>query len=155
MKRAQNKSHCPVNFALETFGDSWSLLIVRDIVFWGKRTYKEFLESGEGISTNVLAARLAHLEARGILVREPHVSDRRREVYTLTESGLGLIPILLEMSVWSACNDARTTAPQAFVTAVYADRGKMFAAVQDAVRRGGSLFGDGGLLARALPPGFS
>ena len=148
MKRAENKSHCPVNFALETFGDAWSLLIVRDIVFWGKRTYKEFLASGEAISTNVLAARLAHLEQHGILVREPHVSDRRREVYTLTEKGLSLIPILLEMSGWSARNDPRTTAPQAFVDAVYADREAMFAMVQDAVRRGASLFGEGGLLGR-------
>ncbi|HEX8885719.1 MAG TPA: helix-turn-helix domain-containing protein [Noviherbaspirillum sp.] len=148
MKRAENKSHCPVNFALETFGDAWSLLIVRDIVFWGKRTYKEFLASDEAISTNVLAARLAHLEQRGILVREPHANDRRREVYTLTEKGLGLIPVLLEMSGWSARNDPDTTAPQAFVDAVYADRATMFAAVQDAVRRGGSLFGEGGLLRR-------
>lgn len=148
MKRAENKSHCPVNFALETFGDAWSLLIVRDIVFWGKRTYKEFLASDEAISTNVLAARLAHLEQRGILSREPHGSDRRREVYTLTEKGLGLIPVLLEMSGWSARNDPDTTAPQAFVDAVYADRATMFAAVQDVVRRGGSLFGEGGLLRR-------
>ncbi|MET0962440.1 MAG: helix-turn-helix domain-containing protein [Noviherbaspirillum sp.] len=133
---------------METFGDAWSLLIVRDIVFWGKRTYKEFLASGEGISTNVLAARLAHLEARGILARSPHPADRRRELYTLTESGLGLIPVLLEMSGWSALNDAQTTAPQAFVQAVYADRAKMYALVQDTVRRGGSLFGEGGLLAR-------
>ena len=115
MKRAENKSHCPVNFALETFGDAWSLLIVRDIVFWGKRTYKEFLASDEAISTNVLAARLAHLEQRGILEREPHGSDRRREVYTLTEKGLGLIPVLPEMSGWSARNDPDTTAPQALI----------------------------------------
>lgn len=143
MKRAENKSHCPVNFALETFGDAWSLLIVRDIVFWGKRTYGEFLESDEGISTNVLAARLAHLESKGILVREPHENDRRKEVYALTEKGLALIPILLEMSGWAAQYDPATTAPQAFVAAVYADRKKMFKRVQDVVREGGSLFGSG------------
>lgn len=141
MKRTDNKSHCPVNFALETFGDAWSLLIVRDIVFWGKRTYGEFLDSGEGISTNVLAARLAHLEEKGILARGPHESDRRKEVYTLTEKGLGLIPILLEMSGWSAQHDPETTAPQQFVAAVYADRDGMFRRIQDLVRNGGSLFG--------------
>ncbi|MGH8809092.1 MAG: winged helix-turn-helix transcriptional regulator [Noviherbaspirillum sp.] len=141
MKRAENKSHCPVNFALETFGDTWSLLIVRDIVFWGKRTYGEFLDSSEGIATNVLAARLAHMEQKGILAKGPHETDRRKEVYTLTERGLALIPILLEMSGWSAQYDPQTTAPQQFVAAVYADREKMFSLVQDTVRRGGSLFG--------------
>jgi DNA-binding HxlR family transcriptional regulator len=148
MKRVENKPHCPVTFALETVGDAWSLLIVRDIVFWGKRTCKEFLASDEAISINVLAARLAHPEQRGILVRKPHASDRRREVYTLTEKGLGLIPVLLEMSGWSARNDPDTAAPRAFVDAAYADRATLFAAVQDAVRRGGSLFGEGGLLRR-------
>ena len=96
----------------------------------------------------MLAARLAHLEQRGILVREPDGSDRRREVYTLTEKGLGLIPILLEMSGRSARNDPDTVAPQAFVEAVHADRAALFAAVQAAVRRGGSLLGEAGLLRR-------
>lgn len=141
MKRTDNKSHCPVNFALEAIGDPWSLLIVRDIVFWGKRTYGEFLESREGISTNILAARLAHLEQRGILSKGPHETDRRKEVYALTEKGLALIPLLLEMSGWSAQYDPETTAPQQFVAAVYADRDKMFRLIQDTVRSGGSLFG--------------
>lgn len=141
MKRLQNKSHCPVNFALETFGDTWSLLIVRDIVFWGKKTYGEFLDSDEGIATNVLAARLAHLEQKGILSKGPHAGDKRKDVYELTEKGLALIPLLLEMSGWSAQYDAKTTAPQQFVASVYADREKMFRLVQDTVRHGGSLFG--------------
>lgn len=141
MKRTDDKSHCPVNFALEAFGDAWSLLIVRDIVYWGKRTFGEFLDSEEGISTNILAARLAHLEQKGILVKEPHETDRRREVYRLTEQGLGLIPILLEMSGWSAKFDPKTTAPKQFVQAVYANRDEMFRQIQEVIRRGGSLFG--------------
>jgi DNA-binding HxlR family transcriptional regulator len=145
MKRAENKSHCPVNFALETFGDAWSLLIVRDIVFWGKKTYGEFLDSGEGIATNVLAARLAHLEKKGILHKGPHETDKRKEIYTLTEKGLGLIPILLEMSGWSSQHDRKSTAPKELVAAVYADRDKMFKLVQDTVRKGGSLFGPRGV----------
>lgn len=141
MRRAENKSHCPVNFALETFGDTWSLLIVRDIVFWGKRTYGEFLESGEGIATNVLAARLAHLVRRGILAKGTHEDDKRKDVYTLTEKGLALIPVLLEMCGWSAQYDPDTTAPRKFVATVYADRENMFRHVQDTVRNGGSVFG--------------
>ena len=142
MKRSENKSHCPVNFALETFGDTWSMLIVRDIVFWGKKTYGEFLESGEAIATNVLAARLAHLEQKGILIKKPHETDGRKEIYALTEKGLALIPILLEMSGWSSRYDPETTAPKEFVDSVYKDRDKMFKKIQQVVRKGGSLFGE-------------
>lgn len=140
VKRVDNKSHCPVNFALEAFGDSWSLLIVRDIVFWGKKTYGEFLDSSEHISTNILANRLAHLEQKGIVEKKPHPTDGRKEIYTLTERGLDLIPILLEMSGWSARNDPESVAPQDFVAKVYGNRDSMFKLVRDTVRAGGSLF---------------
>jgi DNA-binding HxlR family transcriptional regulator len=148
MKRSDNKSHCPVNFALESFGDPWSLLIVRDIVFFGKKTYGEFLDSAEGIATNVLASRLVQLEQRGILVKLPNESDKRKDVYALTEKGLGLIPILLEMAGWSACHDRETVAPKKFVAAVYEDREKMFKAITDAVRSGKAVFGPDGLVQR-------
>ena len=140
VKRIDNKSHCPVNFALEAFGDSWSLLIVRDIVFWGKKTYGEFLDSAEHISTNILANRLAHLEQKGIIEKKPHPTDGRKEIYSLTERGLDLIPILLEMSGWSARNDPASVAPQDFVAKVYGNREKMFKIIRDTVRAGGSLF---------------
>jgi DNA-binding HxlR family transcriptional regulator len=86
------RSHCSVNYGVEIFGDRWSLLIVRDIVFVGKKTYGEFLKSEEGIATNVLASRLAFLEEQGILSRAPSPADRRKDFYTLTEKGLDLIP---------------------------------------------------------------
>lgn len=100
---SQNKlrSNCPVNFGLENFGDKWSLLIIRDIVFWGKKTYGEFLKSDEGIATNILAARLASLEREGILGKSPHPADKRKDLYTLTEKGLELIPLLVEIVAWS------------------------------------------------------
>src|ERR1700738_1277355 len=100
-KKQQRRSDCPISFGLETFGDTWSLLIVRDIVYFGKKTYGEFLESEEGIATNILASRLVQLEEKGILVKRRHEMDRRKEVYSLTEKGLSLIPILLEMADWS------------------------------------------------------
>jgi DNA-binding HxlR family transcriptional regulator len=139
MKRTDVKSHCPVNFALETFGDPWSLLIVRDIVFWGKHTYGEFLSSKEGISTNILAARLAHLEQRGI-IEKCDCEDRRKDIYMLTKKGLAIIPMLLEMSRWSSEFDAISEAPRAFVEKVCEDREGMFALIQDTVGAGGSLF---------------
>src|SRR5437868_11918581 len=99
MKTKQHRrSDCPISVALETFGDTWSLLIVRDMIYFGKKTYGEFLESQEGIATNILASRLAQLEQKGILSKKPDAADKRKEVYSLTETGLDLIPILLEMA---------------------------------------------------------
>jgi DNA-binding HxlR family transcriptional regulator len=140
MKRSDNKSHCPINFSLETFGDSWSMLIVRDIVYFGKKTYGEFLDSEEGISSNILASRLVHLEQKGILAKKPHETDKRKEVYVLTEKGLNLIPVLLEMANWGANQDPETDAPQSWIAAVYADREMMIKLIRDTVQNGGSIF---------------
>lgn len=140
MKRAPSKSHCPVNYALEAIGDTWSLLIVRDIAFWGKRTFREFLKSEESISSNILVARLENMERKGIISKSPHPTDGRKEVYSLTEKGVDLVPILLEMSGWSEKYDAETTAPREYVTAARADRTKMFAIAQETVRNRKPLF---------------
>jgi DNA-binding HxlR family transcriptional regulator len=87
---------------LEVFGDRWSLLIVRDLMVRGYRTFKEFQESGEGVATNILADRLQKLEAAGILSREPEATDGRRINYRLTEKGIDLAPILLDLLIWGA-----------------------------------------------------
>jgi DNA-binding HxlR family transcriptional regulator len=104
------RSHCPVNFALEHFGDKWSLLVLRDIVFRGKKTYGEFLKSEEGFATNILAKRLEMLEEEGILVKGLDPNDARKSQYALTEKGLDLIPILFEMVLWSAKYDPKSEA---------------------------------------------
>lgn len=141
MKKHQSRrSDCPINYALETFGDAWSLLIIRDIVYFGKHTYREFLESEEGIATNILASRLAHLERAGILVKQPHPSDMRKEIYSLTEKGLDLIPVLLEIANWSALHDAQTYAPPDWIAAVRADREKMIGLIRETVQNGGAIF---------------
>jgi DNA-binding HxlR family transcriptional regulator len=99
------RSDCPVNFAVETLGDKWSLVILRDIIFHGKRTYGEFLRSDEKISTNILAARLEYLEKEGLISKRPHETDKRTDVYRISERGIALIPMLIEMIAWSA-NDS-------------------------------------------------
>jgi len=111
MKKAKKplRSHCPVNFGLEAVGDRWTLLILRDIIFRGKRTYGEFLKSEEGFATNILAARLVHLEAEGILRRED-APDGRKDLFSLTEKGLDLIPLIFEMVLWSAKYDRHSEA---------------------------------------------
>jgi DNA-binding HxlR family transcriptional regulator len=138
--KQQRRSDCPINFSLETFGDLWSLLIIRDIVYFGKKTYKEFLESDEGIATNILASRLALLEQKGILLKKPHETDKRKEVYSLTETGLDLIPILLEMAQWGAQHDPQTGAPMEWIALVKADKERMIRLIRETVRNGGSIF---------------
>ena len=141
MKRTTGRSHCPINYALETFGDTWSLLIARDIVFWGKTTSREFLASDERIATNILTSRLQHLVMHKVLCKNENSEDRRQDIYRLTDKGLDLIPILLEISGWSSQHDPLTTAPRDFVAAVYADRVLMYHLIKEHVRAGGSLFG--------------
>ena len=104
-QRLKCRSHCPVSFGLESMGDRWSLLIIRDIVFYGKRTYGELLKAEERIATNILASRLEFLEGIGVLTKSPHGEDARKDIYSLTEKGLDLIPILFEVVRWSAKHD--------------------------------------------------
>ncbi len=139
--RAGLRSHCPVNYGLEAFGDRWALLILRDIVFRGKRTYGEFLRSEEGFSTNILAARLQHLVESGILRREPDEHDGRREIYALTEKGLDLIPVLFEIVLWSARYDPGSEARRItrLVERIRKDNRRLSAEVIEQVRRGEPL----------------
>ena len=96
----QYRSRCPVNFALETFGDMWSLLIIRDIIRYKKGTYGEFLASDEKISTNILADRLSRLVQVGILKKIPDQNDKRKDIYKLTQKGIDLYPMMLEIILW-------------------------------------------------------
>ena len=99
---AKRRSGCPVSVSLEVFGDRWSLLIVRDLMVRGYRTFKEFLEAGEGIASNVLADRLQRLELSGIISAEREERDNRRINYRLTEKGIDLAPIMLDLLIWGA-----------------------------------------------------
>lgn len=110
----KQRSGCPISVALEALGDAWSLLIVRDLMFKGRRTFNEFLNAEEGIASNILADRLQRLEADGILEKRPDSVDARRFVYRLTGKGIALAPVLLELVVWSARYE-RTDAPPSVV----------------------------------------
>ncbi|SFJ25259.1 transcriptional regulator, HxlR family [Paenibacillus sp. UNC496MF] len=146
MKRTDNKSRCSVNFALETVGDNWSLLIVRDIVYYRKKTFGEFLASEEGISTNILSSRLARLERKGVLTKRPHDTDKRKETYALTERGLDLVPVLLELADWGAKHDPEAKEGR-WIGLIQDDRAGAVALVKDTVRAGGSVFvGEGNVI---------
>ena len=108
MKRGPGKSHCPINFALELFGDPWTLLIVRDVMLLKKRRFKDFLESPEGIATNILTDRLARLEQHGIV-------EKLCDLYYVTEKGLDLLPVIAEISAWGSKYDPKTASPKRLV----------------------------------------
>lgn len=136
------RSHCPVNYGLEIFGDKWSLLVVRDIAFAGKKTYGEFLKSEEGVATNILASRLAYLEEQGILAKTPSATDGRKDFYSLTEKGLDLIPVLLSVVVWSAKHDPKSHARRRkdFVARLNRNSQKAGEELKQLVRAGGFVF---------------
>jgi DNA-binding HxlR family transcriptional regulator len=144
------RSDCPVNFAVETLGDKWSLVILRDIIFWGKHTYGEFLKSDERIATNILANRLEYLEREGLIEKSPHPDDKRKDYYTVTEKSIALVPMFIEMIAWSAQQEAwqaldhcnATPEQVAFVrkAATTKNKSKLIKEVESIVRRGRCVF---------------
>lgn len=142
MKYATPRSDCPINFSLEVVGDAWSLLILRDIVYFGKKTYNEFLASDEGIARNILADRLVQLQAKGLLAKKPHPGDKRKEVYELTDDGLELVPVLLELAEWGAKRVPQKGLPTEWLQTVREQRIAIVTRIQKTVRRGGSIFGE-------------
>jgi len=95
------RSDCPLNFGLEIFGDKWTLLIIRDLIFFNKRYYNEFLNAEEGISTNILADRLSLLEKQGIISRKKDENHKQKIIYRLTQKGIDLLPVIIEIGLWS------------------------------------------------------
>jgi DNA-binding HxlR family transcriptional regulator len=116
----KRRSGCPLNASIEMLGDRWSLLIVRDMMVRGSRTFKEFVESDEGIATNILADRLRRLENYGIVTVEADPADGRKTIYLLTPKGIDLAPVLTEMVLWAARHEQ--TGNQELVRALRSDR---------------------------------
>lgn len=110
---SKNKARCtgcPISYALDTFGDRWSLLIVRDILIKGYQTYSEFQLSDEKIATNILRDRLRELEEFGIITKSKDPNNGRRVLYNLTAKGADIAPLMIEMVRWSAKYDPDTLA---------------------------------------------
>lgn len=117
--------------SLEVFGDRWSLLIVRDLMVRGFKTFQDFMQSGEGIASNILSDRLRRLQRSGIVLTEPDVSDGRRVHYRLTQKGIDLAPVLLELLIWGAEHE-ETGAPCAVIADMAKNREAILA---ETVRR--------------------
>jgi DNA-binding HxlR family transcriptional regulator len=124
----KRRSGCPLNASVEMLGDRWSLLIIRDMMLRGFRYYKEFLESYEGIATNILADRLRKLEAYGIITTGRDPSDGRKLIYLLTAKGIDLAPVLTEMVLWAAAHEY--TENQALVRLMKKDKAQFLTRIR-------------------------
>lgn len=135
-KSNMRQSGCPIAFTLDAIGDKWSLLIIRDMVFKGRRFYGEFLGAQEKISTNILANRLKSLEEGNIVrkISDPATPGRNR--YELTETGIELVPMLLEVILWGVRTDPNTTAPRRLQERLKTDKQTYLAEVLEAVKNG-------------------
>ncbi len=124
------RSGCPINILLEILGDTWSLLIVRDMMFYGRCAYNEFLNAGEKIATNILSDRLQRLEAADIIEKRRDPNDARKFIYRLTARGIDLAPMLVEMILWSATHE-KTDAPAKVIQAMASDRAAFIANIRE------------------------
>lgn len=101
MKNLKQRSDCPVSCSLDVWGDKWTLLIIRDLMEENGRTYGDFLKSSEGIATNILAARLQALEENQLIVKLVHPDSKAKVLYKLTQKGIDLLPIMVEINLWA------------------------------------------------------
>ena len=102
MPSAQPRSYCPINLSLEIFGDTWTLLVLRDMMFAGKRHFRELLHSDERISSNILADRLARLVEQGLLTKADDPTHKQKAIYSLTEKGIALLPVVVQIGAWGS-----------------------------------------------------
>ena len=116
------RSDCPISKVLDLVGDKWSLLILRDMLFFGKETYSDLQNSDEKMATNILSTRLEKLEQEGLISKRASEQDKRKKLYKLTEKGIDMLPILLDMIVWSAKYASDTEIPEGLVEKLKQDR---------------------------------
>lgn len=122
------RSACPLNASVEMLGDRWSLLILRDMMLRGFRTFNQFLQSYEGIATNILADRLKKLIAYDIVTTRKDPTDARKRIYVLTRKGIDLAPVLTEMVLWAARHEP--TGNQPLIHLIQKDKKKFLAAAR-------------------------
>lgn len=132
MKR---RSDCPTNYGLEHFGDKWSLLVIRDLMFKGKRHYNEFLEADEKVSTSVLRDRLRSLEAGGLIWSGEDQVKKSRIRYSLTAKGITLLPLMIDMIVWAGQFDGNTAADKEFLIRATENRSEVIAEIENKLKK--------------------
>jgi DNA-binding HxlR family transcriptional regulator len=134
MAQQKRKSDCPINFAMEIFGDRWTFLIIRDLMFKGKHYYGEFLQMEEKIATNILADRLMLLEQSGIVTRTIDEAHNSKKIYKLSQKGIDLLAVLTEVILWSAKYDKLSAVDKKFVSQAKKDREGLFAKITESLK---------------------
>ena len=124
------RSHCPISTALDILGDKWSLLVIRDLLFFGKQSFSELKASEEKIATNILSKRLEALVAEELVVVQPHLVDKRKKHYRLTQKGRDLLPAMLEIMVWSDTYYPDMEVPTELIRRVKEDRAQLLLDIQ-------------------------
>jgi DNA-binding HxlR family transcriptional regulator len=133
-KEIEFRSSCPISTALDIFGDKWSLLIIRDLMFNEKSTYGDFLKAEEKIATNILADRLLLLDAGGIISKHAHPSSKAKVLYKLTTKGIDLIPVLVEIILWSEKHHEVHPFAKEFAQAVKKDKVAVIKQVKESLK---------------------
>ncbi|MCI4669577.1 MAG: helix-turn-helix transcriptional regulator [Bacteroidia bacterium] len=127
MRKIEMRSDCPVSYALDFFGDKWTLLIIRDLMFEDKHFYKDFLGSKEGMATNILSDRLKKLESAGLIESKVYEKLKTKKEYNLTQKGKDLVPVLVEIMLWSAKYKEGLAVTQRFLDRAKVDKEQMIA----------------------------
>lgn len=123
------RSDCPVSYALDIWGDKWTFLVIRDLVE-GKRFYKDFLSSKEGVATNILSDRLKKLETNGIIESRVYEKLKTKKEYKLTEKGKDLIPVLVEIILWSDRHCEGLAVTRDFIAKAKGNREQLIGAIR-------------------------
>lgn len=135
MSRSKQRSNCPISFALEIFGDRWTLLVLRDLLLRSRSRFRELLACEEGIATNVLTDRLKRLEQKGLIRKEQDTDDARQFVYRPTPLAVSVVPMLIEMTIWGARNSGDVKVDRELLRRFDTDRDRLIADLQAQVRR--------------------
>ena len=120
-KQSIRRSECPITFGLDLFGDKWTLLILRDMLLFGEKHFKDFARY-EGIATNVLSDRLSRLEKSGVITKQRDETLKNQNIYQPTDKGRAMLPMLTEMMMWGLGYDEQTPASKTFVRRLAAER---------------------------------
>lgn len=135
MKKITRRSQCGISSTLDVLGDKWSFLIIRDMLFFRKNTYGDFLRSQEKIATNILADRLVILESEGFITKDPHPDNKSKYLYQLTPKGMDLLPVLLEIMLWSDRYYEMSERGKALVQQIREDRSHLMEQIYNNLKR--------------------
>lgn len=110
---AEFRCNCPITSAIDLMGDKWSLVVVKNMLLYDLKTFKELSEASENIATNILSSRLKSLEQNGFITKTKPANNKKTNIYILTEKGLSLIPIIVELAIWGDANIQITASQEA------------------------------------------